>query len=293
MDTGNETALRDYRFLDDSYFNDLYEAFTSAFSDYVFPFALTETQFRNHIILNGVDLCRTVACVEGDGIIGFSLNGFGEWEGKVTAYDAGTGVIPEARRQGISDAMFEMMTPIFKEKGVEQFLLEVITSNHGAISLYEKLGFQTNRELGLLQCDGPIRRSAPTPQNIEIIQMADPDWQHLATFWDGKPSWQNSVAAIKRSVLMKRIWGAFDGEQCVGYIVFSANFGRVAQIAVDKKHRNRGIGTALVNKMQELTADGYSLQVVNIDKSVKSAMEFFLNRGFYDRLSQYEMLKMM
>src|SRR6266513_179610 len=111
MDNGIETALRKCRFLNEDHFAQLYETFIEAFSDYVIPFALTETQFRNHINLNAVDLERSVGYVEGEKLIAFSLNGFGPWESKSTVYDAGTGVVPDFRRQGISETMFDMMLP--------------------------------------------------------------------------------------------------------------------------------------------------------------------------------------
>ncbi|MFN0277973.1 MAG: GNAT family N-acetyltransferase [Pyrinomonadaceae bacterium] len=293
MANGIETVLWKCRFLNDDYFRALYEAFTEAFSDYVIPFALTETQFRNHINLNAVDLGRTVGCMGGDRLIGFSLNGFGQWNGKHTVYDAGTGVIPAFRRQGISESMFQMMLPIFKVEGIEQCLLEVIATNAAAIKLYEKLGYRSERELGLLQCDGKLITCVETPQNIEIREIDTPDWNLLTTFWDGETSWQNSVDAINRSRKMKRMLGAYSDGKCIGYIIFSSNFGRVAQIAVDKNHRNRGIGTSLMLAMQAETADGYSLQIINLDKSITTAMNFFRNRGFYERLGQYEMVKTM
>src|SRR5438270_10411609 len=115
MKSGNETDVRECRFLGDGHFDELYKTFIEAFSDYVFPFALTETQFRNHILLNAVDLKRTAACFENGKMIGFSLNGFGDWDGLPTVYDAGTGVIPSHRRQHVSEAMFEMMMPTFKD----------------------------------------------------------------------------------------------------------------------------------------------------------------------------------
>lgn len=293
MDNGNKTISRHCVFLDGNCFTQLYETFIEAFSDYVFPFALTETQFRNHINLNAVDLERTVGCVDEGRLVGFSLNGFGEWEGKTTVYDAGTGVIPAYRRQGVSDAMFEMMLPVFSAKGIEQFLLEVVATNHGAIQLYEKLGFKAVRELALLQCDGKVKTGRYLRPDVEVRDIGEPDWDLLMTFWDGKPSWQNSVAALKRSITLKRILGAFADGICVGYIVFSAKFGRVAQIGVDKRYRHQGIGTMLVQKMQAATDDGYSLQVINLDKSLESVMKFFSHRGFYERLSQHEMIKLL
>src|SRR5690349_15805018 len=112
MDNRNETALRECRFLGADYFKILYDTFIEAFSDYVFPFALTESQFKNHINLNAVDLDRTVGYVEAGRLLGFSLNGFGTWNGRRTVYDAGTGVVPSARRRGISRSMFDFMLPI-------------------------------------------------------------------------------------------------------------------------------------------------------------------------------------
>jgi len=290
MANGNETVLRECRFLDDDHFERLYETFIEAFSDYVFPFALTETQFKNHINLNAVDLSRTAGYFDSDRLVGFSLNGFGDWNGRSTVYDAGTGVIPSMRRRGISAAMFEMMLPLFKDRGIGQCLLEVITTNAGAIRLYEKLGFASTRELALLQCDGKIKPAVSAPK-IEICEIAGPDWPLLTSFWDGQPSWQNSVEAVGRSIHLKRILGAFLDGRCVGYIVFSGNFGRVAQMAVAQEHRRQGIGTALLASMQDETTSGYSLQVINLDRSLTNAVSFFRNRGFYERLSQFEMLK--
>ena len=291
MDKGNETDLIECRFLDDGYFQRLHDAFTEAFSDYVIPFALTEIQFRNHLNLTGVDLTRTVGCIEDARLIGFTLNGFGDWEGRPTVYDAGTGVVPDQRRRGVSESMFEMMLPTFRKAGVEQCLLEVITTNTGAINLYEKLGFQKIRRLALLQCDRKVNDSLENRPAIEIREIEIPDWNQLESFWDGKPSWQNSIDAVTRSQGMRRILGAFEAGKCVGYIVFSPKFGRIAQIAVSKYHRKRGIGTALVRAVQNETADGFSMQVINIDTSLSEAMGFFINRGFYERLNQHEMVK--
>lgn len=292
MDKGNGTAFRECRFLDEGYFEELYRAFAEAFSDYVIPFALTEQQFRNHINLTGVDLKRTVGCLSGGKLIGFSLNGFGVWDGKLTAYDAGTGVIPAERRQGISEDMFELMLPEFRRAGVQQFLLEVITTNSNAINLYKKLGFEPNRLLTLLQCDSPVAISEKAA-NFTVREIETLDWPTLSSFWDAKPAWQNTMEAIERSTNRKRSLAAFDGKRCVGYVVFSNRFGRIAQIAVDREYRRRGIGTALLSGVQNETASGFSIQVINIDTELRNAMSFFEKLGFYQRLDQHEMIKIL
>ncbi|MBV9241071.1 MAG: GNAT family N-acetyltransferase, partial [Acidobacteria bacterium] len=219
-----ETATQRCCFLGEEHFDALYATFSEAFSDYVYPFALTETQFRNHLLLNGVDLERTAGAFVDGRLVGFSLNGFGDWQGLATVYDAGSGVIPAYRRRYVCESMFDMMLPIFRGQGIKQCLLEVITSNTGAVRLYEKLGFRVTRELALLQCDGELRVPAPVSADVEIRAIEHPDWQLFRGFWDGTPSWQNSPDAIDRSQRNKTIRGAFIDGVCAGYIIYSSKF---------------------------------------------------------------------
>ena len=285
----DETVSQRCCFLSEEHFAQLYATFTEAFSDYVYPFALTETQFRNHLILNGVDLRRTAGCFANDRLVGFSLNGFGDWEGVPTVYDAGSGVIPSHRRQHICESMFDMMLPRLRADGIKQCLLEVITSNTGALRLYEKLGFRMTRELALLQCDS-FQVGFPVSPEVYVRPMDKPNWRLFSTFWDGLPSWQNSLDAIGRSYKNKSVIGAFIDGRCVGYTIYSSNYGRAAQMAVDKNYRQKGVGTAMLQAMRAGTAEGYSMQIINIDKGLPGAMQFFRDHGFYERLSQYEMV---
>jgi ribosomal protein S18 acetylase RimI-like enzyme len=291
MDSIHETPALQCRFLDESYFEELHRAFLHAFSDYVMPFDLTEVQFRNHIVLNAVDLKRSVGWFANGRIVGFTLNGFGEWAGVRTVYDAGTGVFPGYRRQGLSERMFEMMLPEFEAAGYRQCLLEVITDNLRAIPLYEKLGFAATRTVSLLHCPDELKLGERNRGGVELRDIGEPDWEHLRTFWDGEPSWQNSTEAVDRSRAKKRFIGAFIEKHCVGYIVFSSNVGRVSQIAVDKEHRNRGVGSRLMQALVADTSRDYVPQVINIDRSIGSAIGFFERIGFKEKLSQYEMLR--
>lgn len=291
MDSQHETPSCFCRFLDETHFGELHNAFLRAFADYVMPFDLTEVQFRNHLVLNAVDLASSVGWFDDGKIVGFTLNGFGLWRGIQTVYDAGTGVLPEYRRQGLSVKMFDLMMPEFESRGYRQCLLEVITTNEKAIRLYDKLHFQTVRTLSLLHCENDLKFRGDDAAGVELREIDAPDWNLLSTFWDGEPSWQNSPDAIGRSRDKKRFVGAFAGYRCVGYIVFSKRVGRVSQIAVDNEYRRLGVGKMLVRSMIREMSSDYVPQVINIDRSITSAMSFFENRGFTEKLSQYEMLR--
>lgn len=290
MPHANQTSRLLCRFLTKTEFPQVHKTFIDAFSDYLVKFELTERQFQNHITLNAVDLNRSAGCSVGGDLIGISLNGFGEWEGKRTVYDAGTAVLPEFRRRGASRAMFDWMMPYFAGEGYEQFLLEVITRNEPAVKLYEQLGFKRTRELLLLETSELKDAERPLPEGIEIREIHRHETIPFASFWEGRPSWQNSLEAVERSLQMKRVFGAFASAECIGYIVFSAGVGRLAQLAVHRDHRRKGIASHLLAEMQKDSAEE-KLQVINLDESMTESVVFFQNRGFRTALGQYEMVR--
>ncbi|HUR99537.1 MAG TPA: GNAT family N-acetyltransferase [Pyrinomonadaceae bacterium] len=286
----NKNSPFDYRLLRADEFSVIHKTFVAGFADYIIQFELSERQFQNHITLNNVDLDRSAGCFDAERPVGLSLNGFGMWEGKSTVYDAGTTVIPEYRRRGISRTMFDWMIPAFTAEGYKQFLLEVITNNDPAVRLYELLGFRKTRELLLLECEPEISLERPAPADVEIREIHRHENIPYTSFWDGKPSWQNSPDAIQRSVRMKRLIGAFIGDTCVGYIVFAAGVGRLAQLAVHRDHRRKGIATRLMREMQK-DAPGQKLHVINLDEGMTESVVFFQNLGFRKVLAQFEMLR--
>lgn len=286
----NENSLLECRFLRAEQFAAIHKTFLKGFADYIIKFELTERQFQNHITLNAVDLDRSAGCFDADQPVGVSLNGFGDWEGKATVYDAGTTVIPEYRRRGVSRSMFEWMIPLFADEGYKQFLLEVITHNDPAVRLYEMLGFRRTRELLLLEAEPTVSLDRPSPADVDIREIHRHEDIPFALFWDGKPSWQNSLDAIERSIQMKRLLGAFIGDECVGYIIFSAGVGRLAQLAVHRDHRRKGIASRLLLEMQR-DAPGQKLHVINLDEAMTESVVFFQNRGFTKVLAQFEMAR--
>jgi ribosomal protein S18 acetylase RimI-like enzyme len=278
-----------YRFLAEKDFTALHAAFLEAFADYIVPFKLSESQLENHVATNAVDLNHSVGAFADGKIVGFSLNGFGRWNGKSTAYDAGTGVIPAFRGTGVAARIFEFMTPALKQSGVEQILLEVITGNEKAVRLYRRLGFRTTRRL--LIFEQPTACSDVSKSEAIVREIAAPDWNLLKTFWDGSTSWQNSVEALKRGLSQKHVLGAFIGEIVAGYAVVFPKSGSIAQIAVNKNYRCRGVAAALLSEMKRISKKDKPLHISNVDANLDATVKFLKNRNFKHTLSQFEMIK--
>ncbi len=275
-----------YRLLTTADFHPLYECFLDAFSDYQVELKMSEEQFRQRILRDGVELELSAGAFDGERMIGCYLNGRGMWQGKLTAYDAGTGVVPDHRRRGVAEELFDFTAPRLKEFGFTQYLLEVISSNERAVALYRKLGFETTRTLAVLHSK-QIVKTMPDVERVVISRMDEPDWGVFCAYWDGEPSWQNSADAIERVKAQVEIVGAFVDEKCVGYGVVFKPSAILMQLAVAREFRRRGIGRRI---LAALYGDRM-LRTNNVDEELKGTLAFYEACGFEIVLRQFEMMR--
>jgi ribosomal protein S18 acetylase RimI-like enzyme len=293
MPERNKTSKINYRYLSNLDFAALHKTFVEAFSDYFVPFQLSEKQLENHVAQNSVELNLSVGAFTEKEMVGFTLNGFGAWNGKQTAYDAGTGVVPKFRGKGLGKGMFEFMLPKLREINVEQILLEVITENKNAIRLYRNIGFEETRKFGYFEQEKASVFDAKNENCREIREITNPDWHLLKTFWDENTSWQNSVEAVCRSLSPKIILGAYFGDKCVGYAIFNQSSGITEQLAVDRSYRRRGVASEILPAIQSRLEKEKKIRVSNVDYALGNVFEFLKNRGFNKTLSQLEMIKVL
>ncbi len=132
----------------------LHKTFLNAFSDYQVKTELPLFKFQQMLQRRGyVPKFSIGGAFENGILVGFVLNGIRNWDDRLTAYDTGTGVIQPYRKQGITSNMLLNVGQLFKEMGVEQYLLEVIQSNTSAFQLYKKQGFKILREFECFHLD--------------------------------------------------------------------------------------------------------------------------------------------
>lgn len=273
-----------YRLLSSDDFDSLYDCFLTAFSDYAVDMQMSREQFQQRLTRDGVSLQHTAAAFDGERMVGFCLNALGQWQEKQTAYDGGAAVIPEYRGRGVAKEMFAFLMPRLKETGVSQYLLEVLTSNTPAATLYRKLGFVETRRLAVFRSE-PQKRTKGS--DVIIRPLKRPDWQLFQTFWDGHPSWQNSIEAVDRVASERTIIGAYVNNECVGYGVVFVPSANLMQLAVAPQHRRQGIGSTILAALEQ----SEPLKINNIDEELKPTLAFYEANGYKQVLEQFEMIK--
>ena len=266
-----------FRTLRDDDFDRVLQCFAESFADYVVPFALNADQLREINARRGVRLDLSVGAFDDERMVGFTLNGF---DG-VRAYDSGTGVVPSHRRTGLAKGMLEFIAPHLRAAGARSYLLEVIQTNVRALELYKTLGFTITRSFTCWKFE------STTSRGFEDIRTIEPDWRALASFRDIEPSWQNDDASMVRARHPRIVLGAFDDDLLAGYAVVFPRTHDLAQLAVRRSHRRRGIGSALLAAAMS-EAEG-SLRMLNVDASDRGIEAFLQARGGAMFIEQYEM----
>ena len=275
-----------HRLLSNADLNALYDCFLIAFSDYAVDMRMPLEHFQQRLTRDGICLDISAGAFDSDRMIGFCLNALGDWRGKSTAYDGGSAIIPAYRGRGIATEMFAFLEPKLKELGVAQYLLEVLTSNVPAATLYRKIGFVETRRLAVFRSATP-KGTKGTERSIVIQSLERPDWALFQTFWDGHPSWQNSIDAVERVIGDSVIVGAYVDDECVGYGAAFVPAMSLMQLAVSPRHRRRGVGSTILASLET----SQPLKINNIDEALTGTLAFYEANGYKQVLAQYEMVK--
>lgn len=268
----------------------LFEAFEQAFADY--EVQLNKVELLTMLKRRGFESKASFGAFDGNKIVSFTCNGTGNFYGTPTAYDTGTGTLKDYRGKGLATQIFKYSIPHLKALGIKEYLLEVLQHNTGALSVYRKLGFEVTREFYYFKLKNDqiskTIRMLDFPYTLKPIKIDE--YNSISSFWDFKPSWQNSIEAIERSLEDFICLGAFFENKLIGYGIFEPVSGDVTQIAVDKQFRRKGIGSWLFQKMLESNKHS-SIKIINTDIECHSITAFLRSKNIEPAGKQFEMIK--
>ncbi|HYF82976.1 MAG TPA: GNAT family N-acetyltransferase [Clostridia bacterium] len=267
----------------------IHQAFINAFSDYQVQIDLPLWKLKQMLQRRGYIPDKSMGAFNGEVLVGFILNGFREWNGKLTAYDTGTGVVPEYRKQGITTKMFHNVLDQLKCEGAEQYLLEVLQQNISAYQLYRKQGFEISRTFSCFKLDKSKYQSQKTFAVEHLEGFTTDDWEQLKEFWDIQPAWQNSIesiCALKNAFVYSVVR---TDSKIVGYGIIDKRTGDIPQISVDRNYRRKGIARSIMTDLINNT-ESDKAAVLNLDDRSKVSKDFLSTLGFECYVEQYEMI---
>ena len=265
-------------------------AFKSAFSDY--EISVDKTELKSMLKRRGFNPALSFGAFYDDNIVAFTFNGIGKYyNGKLTAYDTGTGTRKEFRGQGLAKRIFTHSMPFLKNAGIENYLLEVLQHNKRALKIYESLGFEILREFNFFTQKKQlvVNHLSDKPAKCSIVALKSEDILSAQSFHDFTPSWQNDIESIKRAGDDLVTLGAMVDSVLSGYCVFSPKSGDITQIAVDPTFRRKGVASSLLKQMIEMT-ESEIVKVINVESPTPSLDAFLASKGVCLAGKQFEMV---
>jgi ribosomal protein S18 acetylase RimI-like enzyme len=262
----------------------LARCFDRAFGDYAVAFAPAASFLPELVRRRGVRLELSVGVEEHGELVAFTLNAIGRWRGALTGYDSGTGVVPAFRGRRLTAAMLARTRALLREAGATSYLLEVLGDNVVAIRAYRGAGFTTTRELRCWELEALSR---PADPGIAVIEEAAFDPAAMAPLRDSEPSWQNSDEAIARAGAPRVTLAVRDDLGLAGCAVLFPATCDLAQLAVARRARRRGLGRALLAAARARCAR--PLRIVNVDARDEGSNAFIAATGAADIARQLEM----
>jgi ribosomal protein S18 acetylase RimI-like enzyme len=276
------------RSLKDTTNDELYVAWEDAFKDY----ERTWTRDELEVLLSRRGYRRefSFGAFDNGKLVSFTLNGIDLYNGVYTAYDTGTGTMEAYRGKGLAPRIFEHSLPFLREAGCEQYILEVLHYNEKAIAIYKAAGFKVLREINYFvqPMESLALNAKVLPAGFEITDTTI-DKLLMSSFWDFTPSWQNSFEAIGHVPDDFVIKGVFGEGRLIGYGIIEPGSGDITQLAVEKKHRRKGIGSAILKALLRYNRHP-AVKVINTDRSNAAVTAFVENNGIPNIGWQYEMV---
>ncbi|MEJ2454883.1 MAG: GNAT family N-acetyltransferase [Candidatus Thiodiazotropha sp.] len=263
---------------------ELVSAFNDAFATYAVKVQMTAAKLENVIRARSVHLDRSFGFLEQDRLAAFMLTGSRRIDERPIAYNAGTGVRRRYQRQGLGRRLLTHTMDVLQALGYHKYLLEVITTNTAAISLYTGQGFTERRLLHSYSAPKPVH--LPTTGGAAVAAV-DAEWAHrMAALQSHTPAWQNADAAVNAIADHCRLITAGPAAAPTAMAVLDPRYGILHQFGFAPG--NADVARKLVARAMEYTSsDAHHL--INVDSEDERINLFLREAGFGRTISQLEM----
>jgi len=266
--------------LSDTPFEDLIECFLCAFENYYVPMPTDPEYYRNRWTAAKVDYTLSFGMFDEGRLVGFIIHAIDERLGHRTAYNTGTGVIPEYRGRGITKRIYQYAIPILMAKGITKCTLEVITKNEKAISAYESAGFKITKNYKCFS--GQLTSIDATDCKTEQVAINDIDWSMLPH--QDQYSWDFQKETIVGGDY--NFYNVYYKEEIESYFVINVDKKMVAQLGILEE--SEGVWSRLLSSTKQYSS---TIRVINVDDRLNAKIQALEVAGLKNTINQYEMEK--
>jgi ribosomal protein S18 acetylase RimI-like enzyme len=269
-------------------FDEMVALHNRGFEGYFVEINMTVEQFVTRMGTEGLSPRLSVVALWDGQPVGFVMSGTRQIGDQLVAWNGGTGVIPEFRKQGIGEEMMRHTIDLYIQEGVNLAILEAISQNEPAIGLYKKLGYEITDTLLLVHREGaydaePFLQGGE--ERFEVKQVTS-EQVRVLPFYNAVAAWQCQWESIKNG---GEVLFAYEGGQVVGYAMLRRTFDKdgnpwvtnLFHLGVDPQH---GDGDAIRRRLLSAVYGDYSANyrrsTFNLSSQDASLVKMLEEAGF-------------
>jgi hypothetical protein len=200
---------------------------------------MSAARLQEYISLYDVDLCASVAIMEGDMAIGLGMLGSRPGRGWITR----VGVLPAARRRGLGRLIVAALLENAAALGHRAIWLEVIKGNEPALKLFEAHGFRPTREL-------IVARRAPSPSPaagdnslgvpLAVRELDRPSIDERLARRADRPNWLNEAETMCHIAALAGLWIKMPGGRGEGWVSYRLSAHQLNYVLIEVEAADPG-----------------------------------------------------
>lgn len=259
-------------------YDELIDCFLLAFENYFVPMSTDKNYFKQRWQVAGVDYGHSYGMFDHDKLVGFIIHAIDKRHGELTAFNTGTGVIPDYRGKRIVKSIYDHAIKDLRQHHINKSTLEVITKNEAAIKAYQSVGFQIVKTYKCFS--GDLNPQASTDFNLKEINIKTLDWELLPN--QHLYSWDNQKETVLKGDY--NVFQVFQDDQPESFFIIHPEDGYIPQLEV---LNNSSIGwKRLFSAIRQVSK---TIRINNVDDRLKEKIEQLNLIGLKNPIDQYEM----
>jgi len=208
-----------YKRLSELPIEELVQLWNRGFEGYFVNVQMTADRMSARIEAEDLELEHSIAMYADGRPIGFVVNGFRILNGKKTAWNGGTGIIPEYRGKGFGKKLMERNLELLMEFNAEVAILEALSQNEHAIALYRSVGYEVADRLVYMQntesLDCKLLEAGSSSSSYATI-LGKPEDVSDIPFYRTLSAWQTQWKSLRNGNSLK----VLQGDSIVGYALY-------------------------------------------------------------------------
>lgn len=262
-------------------FEELLDCFLKAFENYYVQMPTDKHYYQERWKAAKVDYNFSYGMFDNGKLVGFIIHAIDKRNGILTAFNTGTGVLPDYRGKRIVHAIYKHAFSDLKQHGIRSIKLEVITKNTRAVRAYEGIGFEICKTFKCF--NGKLQL-----QNNEAVQLKEINSHEVK--WEALPnqeyySWDNQKESLLNGDY--KYFKVFNDKHDVdSFFIIKPESGYLAQIEV-LNTENTDSWTRLFSAINQIST---TIKINNVDARLVDKIYQLRAVGLDNKIDQYEMV---